>query len=159
MTACARVFVAVVLIIAGANALRAQTSEIANKTVIVTNGVVTQYWYIAPSGKIYSSGTAKGSHGYSEKGRGDEYEIGKTIQYRRLRGTLSGSTIRCQEATRADWSSPTLTLTKISAACDGGGNALANWTATIQFSGNTCIAKETSWGKINCRVVTGRQLP
>jgi hypothetical protein len=161
MTACAHGFVAVVLIIAGTNALRAQTSEIANKTVIITNGVVTQYWYIAPSGRIYASATVGGPHGYSNPGQGDEYEIGKTIGYQRsYRTAAGGKSFRCKETTNAGWSPPTLTLTKLSRLCDGYAHAMAlSETITIQFNGGTCTAKVVNWSKAECRVASGRQLP
>ena len=43
------IIAAAALSLTAVTSANAQTSVVANKTVIISNGVVTQYWYIAPT--------------------------------------------------------------------------------------------------------------
>jgi hypothetical protein len=102
------------------------------------------------------SGAVKGN--YTESGRGDEYQIGKTISYRRARNTLAGTAIHCKETTSAALSGQALTATKVASVCDGGIRGMLG-TITIEIAGDSCNAALPSWSTSTCKVVAGRQLP
>src|ERR1700730_13254914 len=71
------------LSLAAASAAYGQGFDIGDKTVIATNGMVTHYFFIAPSGKIYFVHQRADDPQPNPQAKwGIEYEIGKTREVR-----------------------------------------------------------------------------
>src|SRR5580658_5245440 len=97
----------------------AQILDIGDKTVIVTNGVVVQYYFIAQSGRIYFSGHRVDQGPDAHSKWGSEFEIGKTRDFETRVFPLTGPAITCQEKTNATLSGQILELSTVSKVCGG----------------------------------------
>jgi hypothetical protein len=145
-----RLLFAVVLAVVAATTAKAQEFDIGNKTIIVENGNIVEHIYIAPSGRIYF-------HSSNHPGIGLEYELGKIIRRSRLEewGPSKGQT--CVHETQATFSNQLLTMSLLSATCNGRKAIVSGGGLEIEIKGETCKARYAS--SAPCRVVTGRQLP